>query len=281
MPQCFFASDLHGSAHRYAALFARMEAETPAAVFLGGDLTPHAMSAAAADFLPRVLGAGLRGVRASLGGAYPRVFCILGNDDPGVLAEDLAVLEAEGLLEHVHLRRADLDGVPVYGCAWVPPTPFRLKDWERYDVGRGVDPGCLSPEEGARTVDVDPHEIRYATIAADLDRLAGDADLARAVFLFHSPPYRTRLDRAALDGKSVDHVPLDVHIGSVAVRRFLEARQPAAALCGHVHEAARLTGDWRDALGRTVLLGAAHDGPELALVRFDPADPAAATRELL
>jgi len=30
-----------------------------------------------------------------------------------------------------------------------------------------------------------------------------------------------------------------------------------------------------------VCLGAAHDGPELALVRFDPRDPAAAVRELL
>jgi hypothetical protein len=28
-------------------------------------------------------------------------------------------------------------------------------------------------------------------------------------------------------------------------------------------------------------LSAAHDGPELALVRFDPADPASATRELI
>lgn len=281
MPVCFFASDLHGSARRYEALFERVAAEAPAAVFLGGDLTPHAMSDAAAGFLPEVLGGGLRAARAALGGRLPRVFCILGNDDPGVLAEDLAALEAEGLLEHVHLRRAELDGVPVYGCAWVPPTPFRLKDWERYDVGRGVDPGCVSPEEGARTVPVDPHVLRYATIAADLDELAGAADLASAVFLFHTPPYRTRLDRAALDGRTVDHVPLDVHIGSVAVRRFLEARGPAVALCGHVHESARLTGDWRDRVGRTAVLGAAHDGPELALVRFDPADPGAATRELI
>ncbi|MCB1150071.1 hypothetical protein KDK88_00890, partial [bacterium] len=128
MPQCFFATDLHGSAHRYAALFQRMAVEAPAAVFLGGDLAPHAFHADA-DFLPRVLGDGLRGVRRVLGDRVPRVFCILGNDDPGVLADDLALLELDGLLEHVHLRRTDLDGVPVYGCAWVPPTPFRLKDW--------------------------------------------------------------------------------------------------------------------------------------------------------
>jgi hypothetical protein len=34
-------------------------------------------------------------------------------------------------------------------------------------------------------------------------------------------------------------------------------------------------------IGSTVVLQGAHDGPELALVRVDPADPGAATRELI
>ena len=37
----------------------------------------------------------------------------------------------------------------------------------------------------------------------------------------------------------------------------------------------------RDRLGRTHLLSAAHDGPELALVRFELEDPGSATRELV
>ena len=281
MPTCFFASDLHGSPHRYAALFERLADETPAALFLGGDLAPHIMTAGADDFLAETLGGGLRDLRDRLGDRAPRVFTILGNDDPGWLAEDLASLEAEGLLEHVHLRRVDLDGTPVHGCAWTPPTPFLRKDWERYDVGRGTDPGCISPEAGRHSRPVDPHALRYGTIARDLDTLAGDAPQDDAVWLFHAPPYDTDLDRAALDGKTIDHVPLDVHIGSVAIRRFLETRAPAVALCGHVHEAARITGTWRVRLGRTEVLGAAHDGPELALVRFDPRRPRDATRELI
>ena len=32
---------------------------------------------------------------------------------------------------------------------------------------------------------------------------------------------------------------------------------------------------------RVILLSAAHDGPELALVRFDPAEPEKAEREML
>jgi Icc-related predicted phosphoesterase len=106
-------------------------------------------------------------------------------------------------------------------------------------------------------------------------------NLGNAILLFHSPPYDTCLDRAALDGQFVDHVPLDPHVGSIAIRRFIEARQPLLTLHGHVHEAARLTGEWKTSLGRTHCLGAAHDGPELALVRFDLCEPENATRELL
>ena len=89
------------------------------------------------------------------------------------------------------------------------------------------------------------NEIKWGTIEKDLASLASDDSLDRAMFLFHTPPYDTPLDRAALDGKTYEHVPLDVHVGSIAVRRFIERRQPLLTLHGHVHEAARLTGEWK------------------------------------
>jgi len=148
-------------------------------------------------------------------------------------------------------------------------------------VSRFVDPGCVSPEDGYRSVPVPEGETKWGTIAGDLEALAGGEDVSGAVFLFHAPPHGTGLDRAALDGRTVDHVPLDVHVGSIAIRRFVEARQPLATLHGHVHESARLTGAWQERIGRTVCLSAAHDGPELALVRLDLEHPAAATRALV
>jgi Icc-related predicted phosphoesterase len=169
----------------------------------------------------------------------------------------------------------------VYGYSHVPPTPFRLKDWERYDVSRYVDPGCVAPTDGWLSFPVSHRELEWSTITEDLQDLVGDADLSNSVFLFHSPPYKSNLDRAALDGQSVDHVPLDVHVGSVAIERFIEARQPLLTLHGHVHESARLTGEWRERIGRTHAFTAAHDGPELALVRFDLEDLGGATRELV
>jgi Icc-related predicted phosphoesterase len=283
----FFVSDLHGRRERYDKLFEVTAAERPGALFLGGDLLPHPLASFESagpgkhSFVDDYMASRLDELRTSMGAEYPRVFMILGNDDPR--SEEAGMLDGEsrGIWDYVHLRRADWNEFQVYGYACVPPTPFRLKDWERYDVSRYVDPGCVSPEDGWSTVPVDERERALGTIKDDLGRLAGCAELARGVFLFHTPPYQTCLDRAALDGKSVDHVPLDVHVGSVAVRRFIETRQPLVTLHGHVHESTRLTGSWRERIGRTHAFSAAHDGPELALVRFDPLNLEAASRELL
>ena len=189
--------------------------------------------------------------------------------------------ESLGLWTYIHFRKIEYGDFTVYGYACVPPTPFGLKDWERYDVSRFVDPGCISPEEGWRSVPVSPNDIRYGTIQADLDLLTNDSDLSRAVFLFHAPPHQTSLDRVALDGKMIDTIPLDVHAGSIAIRRFIEKRKPLITLHGHIHESTRLTGSWCEHIGRTWAYSAAHDGEELALVRFDPTEPEKATRSLI
>jgi uncharacterized protein len=284
---CLFVSDLHGRIERYRTLFTAIAAEAPKAVFLGGDLLPGGMRAnrheagLSAAFVTDFLGPELALLRDRLDDAYPRFLIILGNDDPCAALGEVEALEREGLWEHLHGRSVPLEGHPVYGYANVPPTPLLLKDWERYDVTRHVDVGCVSPEEGVRTAAVGPHEVRWGTIERDLRALCGDAILDAAVMLFHAPPYRTALDRAALGGRSVDGVPLDPHVGSIAIRRFIEVRQPLLTLHGHVHEAPRLSGAWRDAMGRTIMLSAAHDGPELAVVRFDLETPSAATRELI
>ena len=282
MTDCIFVSDLHGRMDRCRKFFGVISAEMPKAVFVGGDIMPRfSVRGAPADFIGEFFLAELSRLRDALGGAYPRVFVILGNDDGRAVEKSLVAADERGLLSYMHGRKEAFGRWMVYGYSFAPPSPFLLKDWERYDVSRYVDPGCVSPEEGWRTVEIDPDEARFATIAQDLDALAGADDLENAVFLFHAPPHESNLDRAALDGKSIDHAPLDVHIGSIAIRRFIEAGQPLLTLHGHIHESARITGSWRDRFGRTVALSAAHDGPELALVRFDLEDPSSASRELL
>jgi Icc-related predicted phosphoesterase len=282
-----FDSDLHGREDCYHKLFSLVRRERPRAVFLGGDLLPSGSLLFArsrsgqAGFLQEFLLPGLRALRDSLREDYPLFFLILGNDDARSEEAGFREHEKDGLWQYVHFRKSRFGPYAVYGYSCVPPTPFSLKDWERYDVSRFIDPGAVPPEEGRFSVAVAEEEKGLPTIQDDLLRLCGDEPLAQAICLFHSPPYLTRLDRAALDGRLADGVPLDTHVGSIAIRRFIEERQPLVTLHGHVHEAARLTGAWREEIGSTHCFSAAHDGPELAVVGFDPRCPEQAIRRLL
>ena len=94
----------------------------------------------------------------------------------------------------------------------------------------------MSPEEGRRSVATEESDVKWGTIVKDLDSIVSDDSMEHAIFLFHTPPYDTPLDRAALDGKTHEYVALDIHVGSIAVRRFIELRQPLLTLHGHVHE---------------------------------------------
>lgn len=258
-------------------LFNAVAAEKPDGLFLGGDLLHPTVDPE--EFLEEHLFVPLR--RLNEEGRAPRCFVILGNDDPRALEEILTGAEKEGLVEYVHERSVPFGPWFVTGYAFIPPTPFHLKDWEKYDVSRHVDPGCISPEEGSRSVEVPLRDIRFGTIAADLERLAEVSPPERTLYLFHSPPYKTALDRAALDGRMIDHAPLDVHVGSIAITRFIEEMQPRLTLHGHVHEAPRLTGRWQERIGETLSFSGCHDGKGIGLVSFDPDRPEDATREIL
>jgi len=284
---CLFVSDLHGQYDLYHKLFALIEKEPPDALFLGGDILPSGVGFAASveisnrEFIDRFLVKEFLILKGRLGDLYPEIFVILGNDDGR--AEEKAMFEAtnNGVWKYIHNQKVKHNKYNIYGYAFVPPTPFLLKDWERYDVSRYVDPGCISPEEGIYSFPAPERKRKFSTIAKDLDNLIGSDDISNSIFLFHTPPYNTNLDRAALDDRVVEHVQMDIHVGSIAVRNMIEKHQPLITLHGHVHESARLTGSWKDKLGRTFCFSAAHDGPELAIVKFNPDRPEEAKRELI
>lgn len=280
---CFFVSDLHGKESKYEKLFSQVEKKKPRALFLGGDLLPASVlqqpgvPGKDSGFLRDFLLPGFRDLKQQMGEAYPEVFLILGNDDPRSAEPFFQEHQEEGLWRYMHGAFLEMDGVTIYGYSYVPPTPFLLKDWERYDVSRYADPGCVHPTEGFRTVPPDG-DVEFETIKMDLARMAGENKLSRSVFLFHSPPYKTNLDRAGLDGVMIDHVQADVHVGSIAIREFIETQQPLLTLHGHIHESSRITGAWKQRIDKTWALSAAYDGPGLALVRFRLACPGSAER---
>lgn len=287
MSKCFFVSDLHGHRDRFEKLFQKILEYEPDAVFLGGDILPSGLykltgqENEAENFISDFLIKNFVLLKNKLGKKYPRVLLILGNDDGAMEEELFQDAEKKGVWEYIHMRKVEFGHYLVYGYAFTPPSPFMLKDWEKYDVSRFTDPGCVSPEEGYHSRKMKKSDIIYSTISKDLDLLVGKQDVSNSIFLFHAPPYQTMLDRAALDGRTYNHVPLDVHIGSIAIQRFIEERQPLLTLHGHVHESARITGQWQDKIGRTFCFSAANDSEHLALVIFNPDDLSAAARLLL
>lgn len=281
MMHCFFVTDLHGKVSRYEKLFAIIRHKKPDAVFIGGDILPslNVNEVYEGDFIEDYLSGKLKSLKSELKGHYPRIFIIMGNDDPRIEEAKVKKLEEENLWEYIHFSKTEFAGYNIFGYSYIPPTPFMLKDWEKYDVSVFVDPGCVHPVDGCRSVDP-LEDISFTNIKKDLDKIAANEDMEKAVFLFHSPPYKTVHDRAALDGKTIDHVPLDVHVGSIAIQRFIEDNQPYLTMHGHIHESATLTGRWMQNMGNTVTCSAAYDGKGLSLVSFYLEDLSTIKREI-
>jgi Icc-related predicted phosphoesterase len=277
-----FVSDIHGNIPRFQRLFQIIRKETPDAVFFGGDLLPlHLVKhETMEEFVQATIFSEMKKIRSDCDKKI-RFFVIMGNDDPRMYERFFIKADNADLLTYIHQRTISYRKMYVTGYSFVPPTPFQLKDWERYDVSRYVDVGAVSPEQGKRTVEIPFDEIKYSTIAEDLEKLSTQSPSEKTIYLFHSPPYHSCLDRADLHGKKVDHAPMDVHVGSIAIQRFIKTHQPLLTLHGHVHESVRLTGLWTERIGRTFSFTAAHDGPELSVVRFDTNHLQNAVRELV
>lgn len=279
---CIFVSDLHGNIKKYEKLFEIIKKERPKAVFFGGDLLPHGYSLkeGVSFFLDKYLFSKIKRMNEKNENKI-RFFVIMGNDDARSFEKYFLDADKKNIIEYVNLKTVEFDGLYVTGYSYVPPTPFQLKDWEKYDVSRFVDVGTVSPEKGKRTVEVNKDEIKYSTIAEDLDKLVKNSPPEKTIYLFHSPPYDTALDRADVDGKKVDHAPMDIHVGSIAIKRFIENYNPFLTLHGHIHETVSLTGKWIEKKGNTLSFSACYDGSELAVIRFDTQDLKNASRMII
>lgn len=73
-----------------------------------------------------------------------------------------------------------------------------------------------------------PYEITEEEIAGRIDSgFSQVRDCPVTVFVPHAPPYGTK----------VDIIHTGIHVGSTAVRDFIEEAHPTVVVCGHIHEA--------------------------------------------
>lgn len=284
---CLFVSDLHGKTHRYEKLFQYIAKEKPGALFIGGDILPssvlHSLRAGdnKTDFITDYLAPRFENLKETLGENYPRIFLIMGNDDPKTEVETILHFENKSLWEYVQEKIVTFGEYSVFGYSYVPPTPFMLKDWERYDLDLQVQEGSIAPTAGFKTMPDETSQDKH-TIKEDMEKLAKSIDMKKSILLFHSPPFQTSLDRITDDfSETTTRMPKEVFVGSKAIKQLIENYQPHITLHGHIHESSRLTGFWKEQINKTTAITAAFDGKGLAVVKFNPSKPMQAERIIL
>jgi len=265
-----YTADLHGQMALYEALRALVQTVRAQALVLGGDLCPNHPDpyqglTLQRQFVLTQLGPWLRRISAETD--VRAVYALLGNEDWDATADLFADLAHEGLYHPLHEQVEHLTRrLWIAGCSYVPVTPFHAKDWDRRE---GVEPEPPFPATGGlRSTGGLLHPVTPArlealpSIAATLDALAQRSDPARTIYVCHSPPYGTALDRLR------DATP----VGSRAMRAFIDQRQPLMTLHGHIHESPAVSGHYAEQLGRTLAVNPGSDGRTLHAVVFDTTD---------
>lgn len=273
MSEWFFTSDLHGQGALYEQLLATAAAHRPRGVVIGGDLCPHAPGAEGVRHQRVFLQGFLVEFARRLREATPDtpLLLLMGNDDWRANHDCLEANHGD-LWRVLHERVEEVDGTRFSGLSWVPITPFALKDWERWEDGAEESPprleGWVSAPGAVEPYRFDP-SARTPTIAAALESLAAETPPGETVFVLHSPPRDTACDMIAPD----------THVGSRAIRAFVERHQPPLVLSGHIHESPRISSAYHDSIGRTAIVNPGQFGTaRLCGVWFDPKRPAETLR---
>jgi Icc-related predicted phosphoesterase len=187
-------------------------------------------------------------------GSYEKVLTILRSERPFdglVMAGDLTTNGSEDE------AASALDGLLSFGapvaavCGNMDPLRLeRIFDAKGVSVnGKAVTWGTVgifgvsgSPPTPMHT----PYEIQEADIGERaLDGWKQVQSLPTTIFVPHAPPQKTGIDRIASGH----------HVGSSAVRTFVEKKKPTLLVCGHIHEARGM-----DTLGPTTLVNCGPAG---------------------
>jgi Icc-related predicted phosphoesterase len=250
----FFTSDLHGEIHLYQELFSEVLSSSAEIIVLGGDLFPsYPPTKRYEDIIPNqktFIDQFLRPLlkRMLETASVKQIFLIPGNWDLGY--PYLFKEEVEGIIDLNQKSYRIKNGYEWIGYPFVPPTPFRPKDFEKMDDPESAWPPQKDPsfikasDQTDQLISIDPYGFlrQRETIREDLDRLPKPLQLKRAIFVMHSPPFGTRLD-IIQSGESA---------GSRSIKTFIEKHQPLLTLHGHIHESPDLSGRYFDRIGETI-----------------------------
>lgn len=243
-----FCADIHGNDMQYFKIC--QHAKDYDALVLGGDLCVKNLDMRAQrsflenNFLPRIKE--LKEAKPEL-----KIYLMFGNDD---FAGNLDVLNRHNdELYHVIMqRKLPLDeNFNILGYPFIPITPFRLKDWEKWDLGQKDNRQIFELEKSLLLEGMQTWNMRYEPKHFSLDDEESiETDLydlfteepEKNICVFHTPPFNTDLDITYTKD----------HVGSLAIRMAIEGFQPFLTLHGHIHETVDVSGRYMDRLGDTM-----------------------------
>lgn len=271
MLKILYTSDLHGIETLYLQLFKKAIAERIDIVIIGGDILPkegvfEAIIYKQRDFIKNFLSQQLAKFKQQMKNTH--VYLMLGNDDWACNLPHLKDLEKRRLLKLIDNRLFSLgDGYELIGYNFVPPTPFSIKDFEKLDVGEiDYEPqhflAFISIPEGMEKIE--PHAFfqTRGTIKKDIEDLPKPKNMNKAIYVFHAPPFETNLD-VLYDGR---------HVGSKAIKTFIEKKQPYLTLHGHIHESPKVSGSYSEKIGKTLGINPGQGSDQLHAVIFQLED---------
>ncbi len=215
MTNILYVTDLHGHTEVYEQAFAEAAKKEIAALILGGDLCPTGFHPAFIPVQREYLASYLiPRIEKFTKDTGKAVFMMMGNDDFRTNEQLLAAAEKNRILKLTNGRVHQLGEWTILGYSFINESPFLMKEWEKTEK-----------------------EIEH-----DLLTLAAGQDMARTIVHLHAPPKNTALDM----------LYDSTHVGSTGIRAFIEKKQPALTLHGHIHESPEISESFVDRIGRTV-----------------------------
>lgn len=159
----------------------------------------------------------------ALASAGRPVLCVPGNHDGA--AQYAGNLQRVGLVD-VDGQRVEVAGVSVvgWGYRWAAPSPAA--------------PGWRAPTESQLGLPPDP-DLR------GVSELVTGVDPRRTVLLCHIPPWGVKVARTETND-----------LGDRSLRKWVDAHQPAAVVCGHVHHRGPMT----SRVGNTLVVNGGLEG---------------------
>jgi uncharacterized protein len=285
MHKILYTSDIHGNVVQYRKLIDYAMEKVADFIIIGGDLAPKNFSssdfiAGQRDFFKNKMPDILSPFKERL--PKSKILLMMGNDDCAANMDILDLFDND-LIHLIHNKRKKLtDGLDLVGYSYVPITPFGIKDWEKYDFSRvpqNMDANYairkmgnyrLDGKKSTRDVwkdfiftsEMEKEESIQKDLMSEIFTLRPD----KTIYVMHCPPDNSNLDMTSPLSTSGAN-----HVGSMAIRSFIEEYQPFLTLHGHIHETVEMSGQFKHEIGTTPCLasGNHNEGEDLAVLVFN------------